>query len=79
MPAENLTEFKWNDVPAIRARVNAKYGKTPFQITLKLLFRKKRALVIMACNLPLQLPEPPTASYTLADIEVALSPGFHFR
>ena len=33
---ENLTGFKWEDVPAIRARVAAKYGKIPFQITLEL-------------------------------------------
>jgi len=33
---ENLTDFKWEDVPAIRARVAAKYGKIPFQITLEL-------------------------------------------
>lgn len=33
---ENLTDFKWEDVPAIRARVAAKYGKIPFQIALKL-------------------------------------------
>lgn len=33
---ENLTDFKWEDVPAISARVAAKYGKIPFQIALKL-------------------------------------------
>ena len=33
---ENLTDFKWEDVPAIRARVVAKHGKIPFQITLEL-------------------------------------------
>ncbi|MDO8806298.1 MAG: helix-turn-helix domain-containing protein [Elusimicrobiota bacterium] len=33
---ENLTGFKWEDVPAIRARVAAKYGKIPFRITLEL-------------------------------------------
>lgn len=33
---ENLCNFKWEDVPAIRARVAAKHGKIPFQITLEL-------------------------------------------
>lgn len=33
---EELSDFKWEDVPAIRARVAAKYGKIPFQITIKL-------------------------------------------
>jgi len=33
---ENLADFKWEDVPAISARVAAKYGKIPFQIDLKL-------------------------------------------
>jgi len=33
---ENLTEFKWEDVPAIHARVTSKYGKISFQIALKL-------------------------------------------
>lgn len=33
---EKLNDFKWNDIPAIRARVSAKYGRIPFQITLEL-------------------------------------------
>lgn len=33
---ENLTDFKWEDVPAISARVAAKHGKIPFQLALKL-------------------------------------------
>ncbi|HBA60919.1 MAG TPA: hypothetical protein DCZ92_08880 [Elusimicrobia bacterium] len=33
---ENPADFKWEDVPAIRARVAAKYGKIPFQIALEL-------------------------------------------
>ncbi len=33
---EELSDFKWEDVPAIRARVAAKYGKIQFQLTLKL-------------------------------------------
>lgn len=33
---ESLTDFKWEDVPAICAKVAAKYGKIPFQIALKL-------------------------------------------
>ena len=33
---ENLAGFKWGDVPAILARVAAKYGKIPFRITLEL-------------------------------------------
>jgi len=33
---EKLNDFKWDDAPAIRARVAAKYGKVPFQIALEL-------------------------------------------
>lgn len=33
---ENLVDFKWENVPAITARVAAKYGKIPFRITLEL-------------------------------------------
>jgi hypothetical protein len=33
---ENIADFKWEDVPAISARVAAKHGNIPFQITLKL-------------------------------------------
>ncbi len=33
---ESLTDFKWEDVPAICAKVAAKHGKIPFQIALKL-------------------------------------------
>lgn len=33
---EELNDFKWEEVPAIRARVAAKHGKIPFQITLEL-------------------------------------------
>jgi hypothetical protein len=33
---ENVTDFKWEDVPSICARVAVKYGKIPFQIALKL-------------------------------------------
>lgn len=33
---ETLIDFKWEDVPGISARVAAKYGKSPFQIALKL-------------------------------------------
>ncbi len=33
---EKLKDFKWEDVAAIRARVDAKYGKIPFHITLEL-------------------------------------------
>lgn len=33
---EELNDFKWDAVPAIRARVTAKYGKTPFRINLEL-------------------------------------------
>lgn len=33
---EKLTDFKWDAVPAIRARVSAKYGKVQFQISLGL-------------------------------------------
>jgi hypothetical protein len=33
---ENLSDFKWEDVPGIRAKIAAKYGKVPFQIALEL-------------------------------------------
>ncbi len=33
---EEMNDFKWAEVPAIRARVTAKYGKVPFQIALEL-------------------------------------------
>lgn len=33
---EKLTDFTWEDMPAIRARVSSKLGKIPFQITLEL-------------------------------------------
>lgn len=33
---EKLKNFRWNDVPAIRARIAAKCGKIPFQVTLEL-------------------------------------------
>lgn len=33
---EQISDFKWADMPAICARVSAKYGKIPFQITLEL-------------------------------------------
>lgn len=33
---EKITDFKWDTVPAIRARVAAKYGKVPFRINLEL-------------------------------------------
>lgn len=34
--AEKISDFKWADMPAICARVAAKYGEIPFQITLEL-------------------------------------------
>ncbi|MDD2806483.1 MAG: hypothetical protein PHV33_13105 [Elusimicrobiales bacterium] len=34
--AENLPDFKWADVPAICARVIAKYGKSSLRISLEL-------------------------------------------
>lgn len=33
---ETLKDFKWDDAPAIRARVSAKYGRVPFRIAVKL-------------------------------------------
>lgn len=33
---EKSDDFKWDEVPTIRARVTAKYGKVPFKINLKL-------------------------------------------
>ncbi|OQA07484.1 MAG: hypothetical protein BWY65_01859 [Firmicutes bacterium ADurb.Bin373] len=33
---EKLNNFKWDDVPAIRAKVASKHGRIPFQINLEL-------------------------------------------
>ncbi|MCX5791890.1 MAG: hypothetical protein NTY45_06685 [Elusimicrobia bacterium] len=33
---ERLSDFNWEDVSAIRARVAAKHGKIPFQVALEL-------------------------------------------
>lgn len=33
---EQISDFKWADMPAICAKMAAKYGKIPFQITLEL-------------------------------------------
>ena len=33
---EKLDDFKWDDAPAIRARVSARHGRVPFRIDLEL-------------------------------------------
>lgn len=32
---KRINTFHWEDIPAIRAQVDAKYGKKPFEITIK--------------------------------------------